>query len=127
MTLQQMQEVMTKVFNECDALRGAGQKEYANSVDAFDNFNRLAAELKLDRKAILTVYARKHWDGIVSFINGHKSQRESVTGRINDMIVYMCLLRGMIEEESDRDRNNPELKRARDMANSIPKRLLDDK
>ena len=40
----------------------------------------------------------KHIDGIIAYINGHESQRESITGRINDAIVYLCILRGMVEE-----------------------------
>lgn len=100
MTYENMVMTMEKVFEECRGLRDAGQKEYAGSQsDAFSNFNRLATLLQLDRKHILMVYAGKHWDGIISFIRGHKSQREDVRGRINDLIVYACLLRGMIDEE----------------------------
>lgn len=95
-----MQQVMYSVFNECDALRQAGQKEYAHDdSNAFANFERLADSLQLDRKQVLLVYAHKHWDGIASFVAGHTSQREDVRGRINDLIVYMTLLRGMIDEE----------------------------
>lgn len=85
---------------ECQDLREAGQKEYAHDEDeAFANFNRVAAQLGLDRKAVLWTYAYKHADGIVSFIKGHKSQRENIRGRINDLIVYLCLLRGMLDED----------------------------
>lgn len=100
MRQKEMAEVMSTVFEECQSLRDAGQKEYARDEDeAFANFNRVAADIGLDRKAVLWVYARKHMDGIVSYIQGHKSQREDVRGRINDLIVYLCLLRGMIDEE----------------------------
>jgi hypothetical protein len=96
----EMASVMNQVFKECDDLRGAGQKDYAGEEkDAFANFDRLALDLGIDRKKILWVYAMKHRDGIANFLNGHTSQREDVRGRINDLIVYMCLLRGMIEEE----------------------------
>ena len=100
MTQAEMAEVMADVFNECQALRGAGQKEYAHlQSNSFANFERLATDLEIDRKHILWVYAMKHRDGIASYIKGHKSQRENVRGRINDLIVYLCLLRGMIDEE----------------------------
>lgn len=100
MDFRTMQQTMYNVFNECDALREAGQKEYAGEGhDAFANFNRLSESLRLDRKAVLMVYAQKHWDGIASYVGGHQSQREDVRGRINDQIVYLCLLRGMIDEE----------------------------
>ena len=51
------------------------------------------------------VYLLKHIDGISSYVNGHKSQREDVRGRITDSIVYLCLLWGMIEERELETRN----------------------
>ena len=45
-------------------------------------------------------YFMKHIDGIASHINGHTSQREDVTGRITDAIVYLCLLWGMVDEDN---------------------------
>lgn len=101
MTQEQMADVMDRVFEECQRLRGAGQKEYARTEDnAFANFERVAADLGLTREEVLWVYARKHMDGVVSWIKGHRSQREGVEGRINDLIVYLCLLRGMVEEST---------------------------
>lgn len=99
MTKSELAELMERVFNdEIMWTREQGQKEYAHKEDnAFDNFDRLANELGIDPEQVLWVYAMKHKDGIASYINGHKSQRESVTGRINDLIVYLFLLRGMVE------------------------------
>lgn len=101
MTKADMAIVMENIFEECGALRGAGQAEYAHREEnAFANFERVAERQGLDRKQVLMVYVEKHIDGIHSYIKGHKSQREDVRGRINDLIVYMCLLRGMIDEEN---------------------------
>ena len=101
MTKEQMREVMVHVFEECMKLRDAGQKEYAHDDNnALANFERLGKELGQDRKKILWIYMRKHLDGILAHINGHTSQREDVAGRINDAIVYLCLLRGMVNEAS---------------------------
>jgi hypothetical protein len=97
-----MQQVMYSVFNECDALRQAGQLEYAHDEsNAFANFDRDAEDLQMNRKQVLLVFAKKHWHGIISFVAGHTAQREDVRGRINDLIVYLCLLRGMIDEEQN--------------------------
>lgn len=82
-------------------MREAGQKEYAREADnAFANFERIASNLNLKREEVLLVYLLKHVDGITSFVKGHKSQREDVRGRITDAIVYLCLLWGMIENDS---------------------------
>lgn len=80
-------------------MRAAGQKEYARkSLNAFANFERVGDNLGIDKKEVLLVYLLKHIDGICSYVKGHKSQREDVRGRITDVIVYLCLLWGMVEE-----------------------------
>ena len=82
------------------SMRDAGQKEYAHDADEiFANFNRVSNSLNCDRRKVLMTYFLKHVDGINAFIKGHKSQREDVTGRITDCIVYLMLLWGMIKEE----------------------------
>ena len=101
MTRDEMTAVMDKVFEECRALRGAGQLEYSHrDENAFANFERVAERLHLSREQVLLVYTEKHLDGIHSWVQGHRSQREDVRGRINDAIVYLCLLRGMAQEAS---------------------------
>tara|TARA_R100001244_G_scaffold105811_1_gene78489 strand:+ start:802 stop:1002 length:201 start_codon:yes stop_codon:yes gene_type:complete len=61
----------------------------------------VAEQLNVPREKVLMTYFLKHIDGIGAYIDGHKSQREDVYGRIIDAIVYLLLLRGMIYEESD--------------------------
>lgn len=100
MTREQMAAVMETMFDEERNTREAGQKEYAHDAEnAFRNFDGLAGELGLDRKMVLWIYLRKHMDGILAYLRGHKSQREDVRGRIKDARVYLALLRGMIEED----------------------------
>ena len=99
MTRQEMARVMERTFEECRRLLSAGQQEYAHDDgNAFANFERVAERLGLSREAVLLAYLEKHLDGIHSYVQGHRSQREDVRGRINDAIVYLCLLRGMVEE-----------------------------
>jgi len=99
MTRHEMAQVMERVFAECQQLRDAGQREYARcEANAFANFERVAERVGISREQALMVYLEKHLDGIHAWVNGHRSQRESVKGRINDAIVYLCILRGMVEE-----------------------------
>lgn len=99
MTRDDMAKLMGDVFVECKALRSAGQEEYAHDEDnAFRNFEAVGQYLGIQREKVLLTYAIKHLDGIIAWVNGHTSQREDVRGRINDLIVYLCLLRGMVEE-----------------------------
>ena len=75
-----------------------GQAEYARDpANVFGNFVRLGQMLGLRPEEILLVYAVKHLDGIISWINGYKSQREDVRGRINDLRVYLAILYLMVE------------------------------
>jgi len=98
----QMHKLMDKILKEVTVTRDSGQKEYAHDEsDVFANFNRVANLLEEDRKKVLMTYMLKHVDGIAAYVKGHKSQREDVTGRITDCIVYLMLLWGMIEEEDD--------------------------
>lgn len=93
-------KLMDEVFQECNDLRAAGQKEYSReSSNALRNFDDIARELRLEPPMVLWVYAKKHIDGIIAWITGHRSQREDVRGRINDLIVYLILLRAMVERE----------------------------
>ena len=78
-------------------------REYAQDDEAFENFNKLSRELGIDRKQVLWVYAMKHKDAVANYLKGFTSQREDVTGRITDEIVYRLLLLGMIAEERSQE------------------------
>ena len=89
-------EILPKVLKT----RDAGQKEYAQDVDnVFANFERIAMAIDVDRERVLMTYLLKHIDGISAYTKGHRSQREDVTGRITDAIVYLMLLWAMVVEE----------------------------
>ena len=91
-------------------MRDAGQKEYAQDIDEiFANFHRIAEAMEVDRKKVLMTYLLKHVDGISSFVKGHKSQREDITGRITDCIVYLMLPWGMVKEEREDSHDGPNI------------------
>jgi hypothetical protein len=108
-------EVFDKLFQsiveELKATRDEGQKEYAHDEDnVFANFERVGNNLDISREKTLMVYLSKHIDGINAWVKGHKSQREDVTGRIKDAIVYLCLLWGMTKPQATQNKSvfNPE-------------------
>lgn len=91
--------LMAAVFDECQITRGEGQKEYAHDEqNALANFERTGADLSVSREKVWYIFAKKHWDGVLSWINGHKSQREDVRGRLKDLIVYLVLLWAMVDD-----------------------------
>tara|TARA_Y100000310_G_C19991578_1_gene494365 strand:+ start:48 stop:452 length:405 start_codon:yes stop_codon:yes gene_type:complete len=90
---------MNDKLNNIQETRDAGQEEYAHDEqNVFANFERIAKNLHIERDKVLMTYLLKHVDGIIAYVNGHKSQREDVSGRILDSIVYLFLLWGMTEE-----------------------------
>ena len=92
--------VKTEILPKVLQTRDAGQKEYAQDEDnVFANFERVALAIDVDRERVLMTYLLKHIDGISAYTKGHKSQREDVTGRITDAIVYLMLLWAMVVEE----------------------------
>ena len=92
------------MINEIKETRDDGQKEYARTDNnVFANFDRVADCLKISREKALMVYLLKHIDGISSYIEGHRSQREDVSGRIQDSLVYLFLLWAMIDGEKQLD------------------------
>ena len=92
--------IQTEILPKVLKTRDAGQKEYAQDADnVFANFERIAMAIDVDRERVLMTYLLKHIDGISAYTKGHKSQREDVTGRITDAIVYLMLLWAMVVEE----------------------------
>ena len=99
MTKSHMHKFMDHIWQKITRMRDAGQKEYAHDEkNVFANFERAANLLGVNREKILLTYLLKHIDGIAAYANGHKSQREDITGRITDAIVYLCLLWAMVDE-----------------------------
>lgn len=80
-------------------LKGA---EYAGDLNRLDNFVRGAKDSDiLLPERVWKVYAGKHWDALSQYIrdleNGVTRVRmESLDGRVDDIIVYLLLFKGMI-------------------------------
>lgn len=96
---EEVSVLMNDVFKQCQDARAAGQKEYAHKENnALANFEDEAANFNTSREVVWGIFAGKHWRGIRAYINGHRSQREDVRGRIKDLIVYLILLWAMIDD-----------------------------
>ena len=100
MKKNEFDEQFNQMWLDIKSTRDSGQKEYAHTEDnVFANFERVAEGLNISKEQALMVYLMKHIDGINAWIKGHKSQREDVTGRIKDAIVYLCLLWWMAKDK----------------------------
>jgi hypothetical protein len=101
MTFEDYQRYIEKTRENRNQHSDAKGEAYAHSPDRFDNFNRIAGYLNLSREQVLLVYLMKHIDGIISSVNYDKDGGEGIHGRINDAIVYLELLQGMVHENKD--------------------------
>ena len=104
MTHDEMLRVINGIFQNVIQMHTEGQKEYAMDEDnVFANFQRIANQTSSSQEMVLWIYLMKHIDGIASYIKGHRSQREHVTGRLCDAIVYLCILWAMIEPREEKN------------------------
>ena len=100
MNKKEYDNLLNHIIKEVKTTRDDGHKEYARTdKDVLANFNRISELADLPKEKVLMVYLYKHIDGIASYVNGYKSQREDVRGRIKDVIVYLTLLWAMIEDK----------------------------
>ncbi len=99
MTFEEFNEFQAELLAKVVKMNSTKGKEYANSESRFANFDRLAAELGIPNFQVGWVYAAKHKDSIASYCRNSKTySTEPIRGRIVDLITYLTLIAGMIEE-----------------------------
>jgi hypothetical protein len=80
-----------------DRLRDTKGQEYIrHEADQVANFKRIAAGLGVSPLLVWAVYAHKHWDAIISFLNTGTEGSEPITGRLDDLINYLHLLEALL-------------------------------
>jgi hypothetical protein len=90
------------LYAELREVRRAGQAEYAHDAsDALRNFRQTAADTGTSMETVLMCFLFKHLDGIKAWVNGYKSQREPVDGRVKDATMYVILYMGIVYEQFD--------------------------
>ena len=97
-TFPEFDKFQEELLKEVVVMKDTKGKEYAHSEDRFANFNRLAEGLNLPNTQIAWVYTMKHKDSIESYLRGGYKGTEPIRGRIVDLITYLTLIAGMIEE-----------------------------
>ena len=105
-------ELVKKTQLEIERLATLKGGEYSGDSDRLANFRRNAAALGLQMETVWAVYAAKHWDAIIQYVQDmrygkQRTRSEPIAGRLDDLIVYAILMKAMIEEretpESDDD------------------------
>lgn len=103
MSRDDVARLMDEMHSEEQQVRGEGQKEYAHDEsNALANFEDGAKITGISREQALFLLLHKHIRGIAAYVQGHRSQREDIRGRIKDARVYLALLRAMVEDDAKR-------------------------
>lgn len=88
--------------------RDKGQEYTQGDADVLANFKKGGLDLDLPAMKIWWVYYKKHQDAVLSFIkSGKEYSSESIEGRIDDMQVYLDLLRGLVAEHKEKNLKAP--------------------
>lgn len=93
-----------EVYKGIVAINDTKGHDYAGEEDALANFKEAAAELGVSPYTIWFVYFHKHWSAIRTFLKEGTVQSEGIEGRIDDAILYLFLLRGLIVDMRREDR-----------------------
>ena len=98
MNKQQFRTLLDDVHRNLVNLTATKGEEYSGDADQLSNFKRQAAELGMEPEKVLMVYLSKHLDAIKSYTRTKKEFSEPIEGRINDAILYLILLTGLISD-----------------------------
>lgn len=75
-------------------------KEYASDHDRLSNFKKAAAEAGITPEQAWLVFFNKHADTVKFYCRTGSVLSESIESRIDDAIVYLVLLRGLVWEKA---------------------------
>lgn len=106
---ERYRELLEDTIAEIKKLGTLKGGEYAGDFDRLANFRRNGENLGLPMETVWAVYAGKHWDAVMQYIQdqrtGTKRERmENISGRVDDLLVYLILFKCMLDE-----RNRPEI------------------
>ena len=98
--------IIKKTFETIQDLSTNKGHEYSGEDDALSNFKRNAERVGITPMQVWAVFAGKHYDSICTYIKESMSQEkrvltEPIDGRIDDLITYLLLLKGLIHDNDN--------------------------
>lgn len=95
--------IIENTIKEIRKLEQVKGGEYATDTDRLHNFRHNAEDCGTSMELIWRVYAGKHWDAISSYVRDIVTEKtrprsEPIEGRVDDLIVYLILLKAIIYE-----------------------------
>lgn len=98
MTRAEFIQLMDEEYSEIAAINQVKGHDYSGDEDALSNFKRQAEALGLTPMQVLAVYFMKHVDAFMTYAKEGDVKSEPVEGRIHDIILYMFLALGLIND-----------------------------
>lgn len=105
-------QLLDRSIEQIETLSALKGGEYAGDSDCLANFRRNGQDLELPMEVIWRVYAAKHWDAVGQYIRDLAAGRkrlvlEPISGRVDDLLVYLLLFKAMIEEREENGGASP--------------------
>jgi hypothetical protein len=104
MSNKELYELMKATFSKCEEIARAKGADYTvGSQDALANFKGVGLDMDIPPQVACWIFMNKHYKAITNYVKSRgKSQSEPIDGRIDDLINYLVLLKGLIKEEEHR-------------------------
>ena len=107
-------EMCEETFSRIRELAVKKGGEYSGDSDRLANFRRNAERLGIDKETVWAVYAAKHWDALMQYIQDERAEferprMESIDGRIDDLLVYLLLFKAMLVEKRRNVKTMPKI------------------
>lgn len=97
-TKNNFQMIISFVFHSIRKLTETKGEEYSRDEDQLANFKRMAIDAEMPMEKVWLLFFSKHMDAIKSWIKTGGTKSESIESRIDDAILYLILLRAMVED-----------------------------
>lgn len=104
MNTKELDMLVNQTFADIKRLLVVKGGEYANAEDRLANFKRGAGLTGCTPLQVLFIYMSKHYDAVASFAQTSakgeaRPSSEPIEGRLDDLINYCLLAKGLIAEE----------------------------
>jgi hypothetical protein len=108
MTKDELHKFFEETLAHILELKKSKSRDYADDDDALWNVHDVALDTRLYPEKVVQVFMMKHWGVIQRVINENNFvPSEPLDGRIDDMIVYLIILKAMLSERRQVESNIP--------------------
>ena len=99
MTADQFTALVLQARARQDRLLDVKGADYTRkNADRLWNFKQTAREVGITPLQCWAVYAGKHWNSIMAYVQTGKVESEAIEGRLDDLSNYLFLLEGLLQE-----------------------------